>query len=198
MPALRAPMGLVAADEPLLSEHKGKWGNMPSTDHYKVLGVSPDCEAVVIRAAYKALARVYHADVNGTPEAAIRMREINAAYAILRNPDLRASYDQQREKPAAKPKAEPLRWPKAEPLRRPLRSPPPSIASLKEKAANMADNMIETAENEAVPTLLAIIAGIAIAVGGLGYLHNKFKGAETVAEGTGGPTVLELIPAKQR
>jgi hypothetical protein len=64
-----------------------------SRDHYAVLGVSPTSDDVVIRAAYRALMRRYHPDVDSSGEAAQRTQAINAAYAVLSHPDSRARYD---------------------------------------------------------------------------------------------------------
>jgi hypothetical protein len=66
-------------------------------DAYKVLQVDPSAEREVIEAAYRRLARKYHPDVNPAPGAAERMRELSAAYDLLRDPDQRAEYDRQRE-----------------------------------------------------------------------------------------------------
>ena len=65
-------------------------------DYYAALGLSPTSEDVVIRAAYKALMRRYHPDGNSSADAAARTRAINAAYAVLSDPDRRAEYDQSR------------------------------------------------------------------------------------------------------
>jgi len=62
-------------------------------DHYEVLGVSPSSDDVVIRAAYRALMRRYHPDTDRSAEATERARVINAAYAVLSDPDQRRRYD---------------------------------------------------------------------------------------------------------
>jgi len=62
-------------------------------DHYSILGVTPKAEPVEIRAAYRALMRIYHPDADRSSEAADRARQINAAYSVLNNPERRASYD---------------------------------------------------------------------------------------------------------
>jgi DnaJ domain len=64
-----------------------------SSDPYETLQVSPGASADVIRAAYRVLARSYHPDVNGSPVAARRMAELNAAYAVVMDPVRRAEYD---------------------------------------------------------------------------------------------------------
>lgn len=68
---------------------------MSVSDPYAVLGVLPHAEDVVIRAAYRALANRYHPDrFQGDPkEAHARMTAINAAYAVLSDPEQRAAYD---------------------------------------------------------------------------------------------------------
>jgi len=65
-------------------------------DYYAVLQVDPRAEPDVIHAAYRRLAAKYHPDVNPSPEAAQQMTEINAAYAVLKDPDQRAEYDRAR------------------------------------------------------------------------------------------------------
>jgi len=67
-----------------------------TSDCYAILGVSPAAEDVVIGAAYRALMRHYHPDTNPDPAARARVREITAAYAVLRDPARRAEYDAQR------------------------------------------------------------------------------------------------------
>ena len=63
-------------------------------DHYAILGVTPASEDVVIRAAYHALMRRYHPDADPSQEAAERSRAVNEAYAVLRDPERRARYDE--------------------------------------------------------------------------------------------------------
>jgi hypothetical protein len=55
--------------------------------------VARGAEDAVIRAAYRALMRLYHPDRNDDPEAQTRAREITAAFAVLRDPAKRAAYD---------------------------------------------------------------------------------------------------------
>lgn len=58
--------------------------------YYDVLGVSPASEPEAIEGAYRALSRKYHPDRVGDNE---RIREINAAYEVLRDPSRRQTYD---------------------------------------------------------------------------------------------------------
>jgi curved DNA-binding protein CbpA len=73
---------------------------MSTKDYYAILGVLPDAEDVVIRAAYRALAQRYHPDRwQGHPaEGHERMIAINEAYAVLRDSIKRAEYDAERAK----------------------------------------------------------------------------------------------------
>jgi hypothetical protein len=61
-------------------------------DPYEVLQVSPQASPEVIHAAYRALARGYHPDVNNGRESG-HMRTLNAAYEMLRDPEMRTAYD---------------------------------------------------------------------------------------------------------
>jgi curved DNA-binding protein CbpA len=71
------------------------------TDLYKVLNVDPGADAEVIRAAYRALARRDHPDVNADPAASSKMAELNAAFEVLGGAERRAVYDQSRRALAA-------------------------------------------------------------------------------------------------
>jgi hypothetical protein len=62
-------------------------------DLYELLEISPRASQDVIQAAYRVLARNYHPDVNATAAAAVRMRQLNAAYNVLSDPQDRARYD---------------------------------------------------------------------------------------------------------
>jgi len=47
----------------------------------------------VIEAAYRRLARMYHPDLNPSPDAVPMMQRINEAYAVLHDPNKRSAYD---------------------------------------------------------------------------------------------------------
>ncbi|NTZ42118.1 J domain-containing protein [Altererythrobacter sp. SALINAS58] len=66
------------------------------TDLYAILGVSPTSEDVVIKAAYRALMRHYHPDMNSDPSAIDRARRINEAYETLGDKSRRTAYDTSR------------------------------------------------------------------------------------------------------
>jgi hypothetical protein len=62
-------------------------------DPYAVLGVPVHADAEAIAAAYRDQARRHHPDVSDAPDAERRMAEINAAWAMLRDPAKRAAWD---------------------------------------------------------------------------------------------------------
>lgn len=66
---------------------------MPATDHYGVLGVARDASPEDIKKAYRRLARELHPDVNPTPEAAERFKQVTHAYDVLSDPQQRERFD---------------------------------------------------------------------------------------------------------
>lgn len=78
----------------------------PAVDAYRILQVHPEAVQPVIRAAYRALAALYHPDTSREPSAGRKMAQLNAAYALVRGPDERARYDADRRRQAAQAAAE--------------------------------------------------------------------------------------------
>src|SRR5579859_4302996 len=64
-----------------------------TADYYRLLGVRPDATVLLIKKAYRKLAKQYHPDVNHSPDAAEKFREITEAYDTLTDPDRRRRYD---------------------------------------------------------------------------------------------------------
>ena len=65
-------------------------------NHYETLGLAVTADAVVIKAAYRALSQRYHPDKCAPTErenAHRRMAEINAAFQVLGDPKSKSSYD---------------------------------------------------------------------------------------------------------
>ena len=67
-----------------------------SVDPYQILQVAPSAEQEVLHAAFRALAMKYHPDRDSSARAARRMMELNQAYAMVREPVLRAQHDKSR------------------------------------------------------------------------------------------------------
>lgn len=67
---------------------------MPRPDLYAILGVTPESSDEDIKKAYRKLVFQYHPDRNpGDREAEARIREINAAYEVIGDPDARRTYE---------------------------------------------------------------------------------------------------------
>jgi curved DNA-binding protein CbpA len=67
---------------------------------YDILGILPDAEEVVIKAAYRSLSQKWHPDKHqgSTAAASERMAEINRAYEVLGDPVRRKAYDDELRK----------------------------------------------------------------------------------------------------
>ena len=67
---------------------------MARIDFYRVLGVSRDASDDAIKKAYRKLVFQHHPDRNpDSTHAEVKIREINAAYEIVGDPEKRRSYD---------------------------------------------------------------------------------------------------------
>ncbi|MEO9254429.1 MAG: molecular chaperone DnaJ [Tepidiformaceae bacterium] len=62
-------------------------------DYYEVLGVGKDADALELKKAYRKLAMEFHPDRNPSSDAAEKFKEINRAYEVLTDTDMRARYD---------------------------------------------------------------------------------------------------------
>jgi molecular chaperone DnaJ len=70
---------------------------MAVVDYYAVLGVALQASQDEIKKAYRILALQHHPDRNrGNHQAEKKIREVNAAYEILGDPDARKTYDRLR------------------------------------------------------------------------------------------------------
>ncbi|NEP45711.1 MAG: DnaJ domain-containing protein, partial [Okeania sp. SIO2H7] len=64
-----------------------------ASDYYEILGVTRNADKEELKRAYRRLARKYHPDVNKEAGAEDRFKEINRAYEILSDPELKGRYD---------------------------------------------------------------------------------------------------------
>lgn len=62
-------------------------------DYYEILGVSKTASEQEIKSAYRRLAKKYHPDVNKTPGAEQKYKDVNEAYEVLHDPEKRQKYD---------------------------------------------------------------------------------------------------------
>lgn len=67
------------------------------TNYYAVLGLLHTAEAVVVKAAYKALAQRYHPDrfAGDAAYAKAKMEALNEAYRVLSSTQKRQAYDRE-------------------------------------------------------------------------------------------------------
>ena len=67
---------------------------MEFKDYYKIMGVARDATQDEIKRVYRQQARKYHPDVSKAPDAEARFKELGEAYAVLKDLEKRAAYDQ--------------------------------------------------------------------------------------------------------
>lgn len=65
-----------------------------TNNYYQVLGLSQGASIEEIRNAYRSLARKHHPDVDKSPGAEARFKEINEAYQVLSDPKKKELYDE--------------------------------------------------------------------------------------------------------
>ena len=63
-------------------------------DYYKIMGLDRDASQDDIKKAYRRLARKYHPDVSDSPDAEQLFKDLGEAYAVLKDPEKRAAYDE--------------------------------------------------------------------------------------------------------
>lgn len=67
--------------------------NQTNRDFYKILGVTRSADVKEIKTAYRKLAKQYHPDANPNEDTTEKFQEINRAYEVLTDPDLKRKYD---------------------------------------------------------------------------------------------------------
>ena len=63
-------------------------------DYYETLGVSKNSNPDELKKAYRTMARKHHPDVDKSPGAEEKFKEINEAYQVLSDPQKKSAYDQ--------------------------------------------------------------------------------------------------------
>lgn len=84
--------------DPLLNEARLALKRSKTKDYYKVLGVARDADARQIKSAYRKMTREHHPDKAHShglskEDAEKKMAQINEAYEVLSDPELRARFD---------------------------------------------------------------------------------------------------------
>jgi curved DNA-binding protein len=67
---------------------------MEFRDYYEVMDLKRDATQDEVKRAYRKLSRKYHPDVSKESDAEERFKEVGEAYAVLKDPEKRAAYDQ--------------------------------------------------------------------------------------------------------
>ena len=133
---------------------------MNRPDLYQILGVSSSATQKEIEAAYRQRVRTCHPDICRTAGAEERMKDINAAFETLSDPEKRSRYDQELERTARAPS----HWENAGPSREPTRDtsrhkPPPAPEAPRKRSPP-----VPYAAGLGVLLLLFILFGIVIPV----------------------------------
>ena len=67
---------------------------MDFKDYYDIMGIKRGASQDEVKRAYRKLARKYHPDVSKEADAEARFKDLGEAYAVLKDPEKRAAYDQ--------------------------------------------------------------------------------------------------------
>ena len=70
-------------------------------DLYEILGLDEDAPIEAVHESYRRLAKVTHPDISSDPDAEERFMLIAKAYRVLKDPELRAEYDEARRQQRA-------------------------------------------------------------------------------------------------
>ena len=62
-------------------------------DFYQILGLQKGADTKEIKSGYRKMAKKYHPDANPGVDTTEKFQEINRAYEVLNNPDMKQKYD---------------------------------------------------------------------------------------------------------
>jgi len=83
---------------------------MKFKDYYEAMGVDRNATPQEIKQAYRKLARLYHPDISKDPKGSEKFQEVGEAYAVLKDPEKRAAYDQLGKQPVGEQFTPPPEW----------------------------------------------------------------------------------------
>jgi len=77
------------------SHRQAEWRSiLRYKDYYRIMGLERDASQDEVKKAYRRLARKYHPDVSDSPDAEQLFKDLGEAYAVLKDPEKRAAYDE--------------------------------------------------------------------------------------------------------
>lgn len=130
-------------------------------DYYLILGVDPGASQEMVESAYRRLAKRFHPDHNFSPDATLRMQDINEAFTILHNPTKRAKYDREysvqyvrERKRTTVPPADTCSWRPfySTVYRKPSGYPPPPSSSARKPPPEVKQAFTSAPREQARPT----------------------------------------------
>ena len=176
-------------------------------DAYGILQVSEIAEIEVIEAAFRQLAKKYHPDLSKDNQAQERMKDINWAYDILRNPVERARYDRTRQRKRSegrkysRPESSYTPPPRQAPPREKVYKEKEEYEKYKRKAQEEKPRPAKgttyktTSTQRKSPTLIAIVVFAIIA--GVAYITSTLDQSQSAADRSPNPAQENVVDASR-
>jgi DnaJ-class molecular chaperone len=76
-----------------MSSRRPQNNQSTNRDFYKILGVARGANAAEIKKGYRTKAKLLHPDANPGQDTTEQFQEVNRAYEVLTDPDLKTKYD---------------------------------------------------------------------------------------------------------
>jgi hypothetical protein len=76
-----------------MSSRRPQNNQSTNRDFYKILGVARGADAAEIKKGYRTKAKLLHPDANPGQDTTEQFQEVNRAYEVLTDPDLKTKYD---------------------------------------------------------------------------------------------------------